>query len=125
MGTCNGVLSSCALAGYALESRYVDFFLLFTAIVGCTDHMPARCHMGKSAVYDTVTKLGWSVNIKHHGIKTVIESLLAEDWEELESHGDANSNGDMSAVKKKEVPVAKPEEDCVVSPANSPCGISV
>jgi putative lipase involved disintegration of autophagic bodies len=27
MGTCNGVLSSCALGGYAMESRYVIAFI--------------------------------------------------------------------------------------------------
>lgn len=28
MGTCNGVLSSCAIGGYAMESRYALFFTL-------------------------------------------------------------------------------------------------
>jgi len=83
MGTCNGIFSSCALAGYAMESR---------------------CHMGKSIVYDTVTRLGWSVGIQHHGIKTVIDDVLAADWAAAGVRGDANGTG---------VPVAAPEEDCV------------
>jgi putative lipase involved disintegration of autophagic bodies len=29
MGTCNGVLSSCALAGYAMESRFVSLLFRF------------------------------------------------------------------------------------------------
>ncbi|GJJ08686.1 hypothetical protein Clacol_002905 [Clathrus columnatus] len=61
MGVCTGVLSSCALVGYALESR---------------------CHLGQSIVYDTVTKLNWSVNVAAHRIRTVVDSLLSEDWEE-------------------------------------------
>lgn len=59
MGTCNGVLSSCALGGYAMETR---------------------CHLGKSIVYDTVSNLSWAVDIRTHGIVNVVEKLLAEPW---------------------------------------------
>ncbi|KAG6865975.1 hypothetical protein C0991_009977 [Blastosporella zonata] len=59
MGTCNGVLSSCALAGYAMESR---------------------CHLGKTIFYDTVTNLSWTVDIRTHGIVNVIEKLLSDAW---------------------------------------------
>ncbi|KAG5647362.1 hypothetical protein DXG03_000430 [Asterophora parasitica] len=59
MGTCNGVLSSCALAGYAME---------------------ARCHLGKMIFYDTVSNLSWAVDIRTHGIVNVIEKLLSEPW---------------------------------------------
>ncbi|CAK5277604.1 unnamed protein product [Mycena citricolor] len=59
MGTCNGVLSSCALAGYAMESR---------------------CHLGKSIVYDTVSNLSWAVDIRTHGIVNVIEKVLNVSW---------------------------------------------
>ncbi|TFK40199.1 alpha/beta-hydrolase [Crucibulum laeve] len=59
MGTCNGVLSSCALGGYAMESR---------------------CHLGKSIIYDTVSNLTWPVDIRTHGIVNVIERLLSEPW---------------------------------------------
>ncbi|PFH53533.1 hypothetical protein AMATHDRAFT_137254 [Amanita thiersii Skay4041] len=59
MGTCNGVTSSCALAGYAMETH---------------------CHLGKSIVYDTVNKLNWSVDVRTHPIGTVIERVLSSDW---------------------------------------------
>lgn len=77
MGTCTGVISSCGVAGYALESR---------------------CHLGKVILYDTVTKLGWSVNVANHAIKVVIENLLHDDWDK--------ENG-------LEVPIVGDEEDCV------------
>ena len=37
MGTCNGVLSSCALGGYAMESRYV-FLLTFSLLMSSFMH---------------------------------------------------------------------------------------
>ncbi|KAF9029123.1 alpha/beta-hydrolase [Hymenopellis radicata] len=62
MGTCTGVASTCAGAGYALESR---------------------CHVGKIIKYDTVKKLGWRVNVQNHPINVVIDLLSREeDWEE-------------------------------------------
>ncbi|KAI0682348.1 alpha/beta-hydrolase [Cytidiella melzeri] len=79
MGTCNGVLSSCALAGYALETR---------------------CHLGRSIVYDTVTNLSWAVDIRKHGIVSVIEEVLNHTWPPSEEIG-------------REVPAAEIEEDCV------------
>ncbi|KAF7374511.1 hypothetical protein MSAN_00335700 [Mycena sanguinolenta] len=79
MGTCNGVLSSCALAGFAMESR---------------------CHLGSSIVYDTVSNLSWSVDVRTHGIVNVIEKVLTDPW--------------LPAVEiGREVPEAHPEEDCV------------
>ncbi|KAH9816107.1 lipase [Melampsora americana] len=60
MGTCNGVISTCSVAGYAMESR---------------------CHVGQSIIYDTVGKLNWAVDIRTHSIKTVIESILIPDWD--------------------------------------------
>ncbi len=61
MGTCTGVASTCAGAGYALESR---------------------CHVGKIIKYDTVKKLGWRVNVQNHPINVVIDLLSREeDWE--------------------------------------------
>jgi lipase ATG15 len=59
MGVCNGALSSCAVAGFALESR---------------------CHTGRSIVYDTVGRLGWAVDIRTHSIRPIIEQLLIEEW---------------------------------------------
>ncbi|CAL1717055.1 unnamed protein product [Somion occarium] len=66
MGTCNGVLSSCALGGYALETR---------------------CHLGKSIIYDTVSNLSWAVDIRTHTISTIIEKLLGEPWAVSEEEG--------------------------------------
>lgn len=59
MGTCNGALSSCSVAGYALETR---------------------CHLGKSIIFDTVGKLNWAQDIRTHPIQTVIEKILRPDW---------------------------------------------
>ncbi|EKM78636.1 hypothetical protein AGABI1DRAFT_41055 [Agaricus bisporus var. burnettii JB137-S8] len=80
MGTCNGVLSSCSLGGYAMESR---------------------CHLGKTIVYDTVSNLSWSVDIRKHGIVPVIEQVLGEPWQ-------------ASVEAGREVPRAVPQDDCVV-----------
>ncbi|PCH38521.1 alpha/beta-hydrolase [Wolfiporia cocos MD-104 SS10] len=66
MGTCTGVSSSCAIGGFALESR---------------------CHLGKIIRYDTVSKLGWSADIRGHGIKVIIDKLLSADWESTEEGG--------------------------------------
>lgn len=60
MGECNGVTSPCATAGYAMESR---------------------CHSGKSIVYDTVGKLGWSKGIASHRIGVLVDDLLTMDWD--------------------------------------------
>ncbi|PIL35451.1 hypothetical protein GSI_02178 [Ganoderma sinense ZZ0214-1] len=79
MGTCNGVLSSCFLGGYAMESR---------------------CHLGKSIVYDTVSNLSWSVDIRTHTIVNVIEKLLADPWPPAVDQG-------------REVPEPVTEEDCI------------
>lgn len=86
MGTCNGVLSTCAIAGYAMESR---------------------CHLGKSIIYDTVTKCNWGVDVRTHPIRVIIEKILAEDWDKPQN----SSNG--TAVVSKGVPIAEYEEDCV------------
>jgi len=58
MGTCTGVTSFCSVGGFALESR---------------------CHLGQVILYDTVRELGWSVDVRNHGIKVVIDKLLADD----------------------------------------------
>lgn len=59
MGTCTGYTSSCALLGYAMESK---------------------CHLGTQIIYDTVSNLSWAVDIRTHTIATVIEKLLAQPW---------------------------------------------
>jgi len=48
----------CAVGGFALESR---------------------CHTGQVILYDTVQKLGWSVDVRNHGIRVVADRLLSED----------------------------------------------
>ena len=60
MGTCTGVRSFCSIGGFALESR---------------------CHLGQVILYDTVQKLKWSVDARTHGIKVVVDKLLADDSE--------------------------------------------
>jgi putative lipase involved disintegration of autophagic bodies len=78
-GACNGVTSACALGGYAMETR---------------------CHLGRVARYDTVSTLGWSVDVRTHGIKVVIERLLSDAWEPAVRVG-------------REVPQIEEERDCV------------
>lgn len=83
-GACTGFRSPCAQGGYALETR---------------------CHLGKSIVYDTVTKLGWKIDVRKHVIREVITKVLeVEDveWEE-----------------GRDVPLAREEENCIVSVAHS------
>ncbi|TFK34831.1 Alpha/Beta hydrolase protein [Crucibulum laeve] len=58
MGTCNGVSSLCAIAGFAMESR---------------------CHQGQVIRFDTVSELGWSVALGNHAIKVIVDKLLATD----------------------------------------------
>ncbi|EKM56114.1 uncharacterized protein PHACADRAFT_145221 [Phanerochaete carnosa HHB-10118-sp] len=77
MGVCSGYTSLCTAGGYAMETQ---------------------CHMGKVIRYDTVSKLGWSVDIRTHGIAVIVEKLLAADWEDAEQGG---------------VPDYYEEEDCV------------
>ncbi len=99
MGTCNGVLSSCALGGYAMETRYVSC-LTFQEISLSLSF--ARCHLGETIVYDTVGNLSWSVDIRTHGIVAVIEQVLAKPWPPSENLG-------------REVPTPKYQVDCLVS----------
>ena len=66
--------------------------------------------MGKVIRYDTVTKLGWSVDSRTHGIVNVIEALLAKDydWSDEEKQ-------DGEEKQKLAVPLMIEETDCVVS----------
>ncbi|GJJ07625.1 hypothetical protein Clacol_001829 [Clathrus columnatus] len=80
MGTCNGIFSACTFAGYAMESS---------------------CHLGQTIVYDTVTELGWTVDVRTHPIKVIVEKLLANKWVTKDQSGD------------DPVPKARPQEDCV------------
>lgn len=55
MGVCNGVSSSCSIAGYAMETT---------------------CHTGQVCIYDVVTDKGWRVSLLNHRIHTVIDEIL-------------------------------------------------
>ena len=101
MGTCNGILSSCALAGYAMETRSIPTTIAAGAsrILTASFH---RCHLGKSIFYDTVSNLSWGVDIRTHGIVTVIDKILSESWA-------------PSVEVGREVPESEYEDDCVVS----------
>lgn len=112
MGVCNGALSSCAVAGFALESR---------------------CHSGKSIVYDTVGQLGWAVDIRTHSIRSVIDNLLIETWVPRKNVTSGSSNRgwgwwpgkgktgngtepepDLRTGKEgRGVPTPESEEDCI------------
>lgn len=60
MGVCStSSISMCGIAGFALESK---------------------CHVGKKIVYDTVGRLGWSVDVRTHSIRVIVDNLLKEDW---------------------------------------------
>lgn len=43
--------------------------------------MESRCHLGRKRLYDTVTRYGWSVDVRTHRIGIIIDRLLAEDWD--------------------------------------------
>jgi lipase ATG15 len=85
-------------------------------------------------LYDTVTKLNWSVSIRTHPIEVVIDMLAEEhDWDPESDDGDENetelATGAASKPMRSEqqdkkgderkshlpVPIAQPEENCVVS----------
>ncbi|CAG8630376.1 9010_t:CDS:2 [Acaulospora morrowiae] len=59
-GNCVGV-STCYIWGFAMETK---------------------CHLGKSCLYDTRSRLGWSPNIKHHSLLTFIEKVIKE-WSSI------------------------------------------
>jgi len=61
-GACTGFGSPCIGAGFALETK---------------------CHLGNKIVYDTVTELGWRVDVRKHTIREVINNVLGveREWE--------------------------------------------
>jgi lipase ATG15 len=71
MGVCNGATSTCTFFGYAFESQ---------------------CHTGTRCVYDTVGDKGWSVSIRTHSIRSVIDEVITQ---------------------YDTVPECEPEPDCV------------
>lgn len=87
-GVCTGIGSPCASAGYALETR---------------------CHLGRAVVFDTVTKLGWAVDVRRHPIREVVLNVL-------ERALDVGDGWEMDEWGRMlDVPRARYEEDCVVS----------
>ena len=80
--------------------------MILTLLAYPNQHPSFRCHLGKSVVFDTIGKKGWSADIRTHSIKTVIERLLNQDWD-LEN--------------KLAIPVAKQEDDCQVGDTYYPC----
>ena len=74
--------------------------------------MESKCHLGRSIVYDTVSNLSWSVDIRTHTIVNVIEKLLASPWPPSVDQG-------------REVPEAVFEDDCVVSSTIIMCSAGV
>ena len=91
-GVCTGWGSPCASAGFALETH---------------------CHLGKTIVFDTVNKLGWGVDVRKHPIREVILNVLEHELETGDGW-EVDDDGNM-----REVPVARYEEDCVVSCSHS------
>ncbi|KAF8197514.1 Alpha/Beta hydrolase protein [Pholiota molesta] len=71
-GVCTGFGSACAQAGYALETR---------------------CHLGQSVIFDTVTVLGWSVDVRKHVIKEVVHNVLEADVAWVDDGGDDDQGG--------------------------------
>jgi putative lipase involved disintegration of autophagic bodies len=63
--------------------------------------LEARCHLGKVIVYDTITKFGWSLRLKHHPIAVMIGQILSENWE--------------SELGGRQVPEPVAQSDCIVS----------
>ncbi|KAF8602716.1 alpha/beta-hydrolase [Ceratobasidium sp. AG-I] len=108
MGTCNGLASSCYLGGYAMESK---------------------CHLGQSIIYDTISELHWSADVRTHGIVVVIEQLLNADWSDRIGKKETNkgwsgrkgqgmiteSDERLPGLEEEriEVPSPKSEDDCV------------
>ncbi|KAF8761867.1 Lipase (class 3) [Rhizoctonia solani] len=101
-GTCTGPASICYQGGYALETR---------------------CHLGTAIVYDTLSQLHWSSNIRAHFINTIIDQLLDEDWSTKVKRSrkskfpwpwvGAAPDEDEDGEKVIEVPKPAPEVDCV------------
>ncbi|GAB1525912.1 Putative lipase atg15 [Rhizoctonia solani] len=101
-GACTGPASICYQGGYALETR---------------------CHLGTAIVYDTLSQLHWSSNIRAHFINTIIDQLLDEDWSTKVKRSrkskfpwpwvGAAPDEDEDGEKVIEVPKPAPEVDCV------------
>lgn len=98
-GACTGFGSPCTHTGYALETR---------------------CHLGKSVIFDTVGRIGWSVSVRHHVIRGVVTDVLGRDdvwWGDEDADGVRLDDGaEMNATTRftRNVPKAIIEEGCIV-----------
>lgn len=77
----------------------LEILRIFTYLHWCL----ISCHNGNILRYDTVTKLGWSVSARTHGIQVIIDSLLSKDWESGDNDTDS-----------RQVPAMVDEDDCIV-----------
>ena len=102
MGTCNGVLSSCSIGGYAMESRCEHSDSPRTVRAFFSDAILRSCHLGDIIEYDTVSNKSWNVDLRTHAIAQVVDKLLSEPWPPAEECG-------------REVPALKRQDDCLVS----------
>lgn len=95
--------------------------------------MEAKCHTGKTILYDTVNRKGWAVDIRTHRIGELINKVLNEPWPEDDVDDtakeigtawwgwgrkgpkgqDPNGGGDDDDDPHGGVPRAEAEEDCV------------
>jgi lipase ATG15 len=57
--------------------------------------METRCHLGQVIRLDTVQKLGWSVDVRTHGIKAIIDRLLGPDSEWPDEEDDKPEEGSI------------------------------
>ncbi|CCO37372.1 Putative lipase ATG15 [Rhizoctonia solani AG-1 IB] len=87
--------------------------------------LETRCHLGTAIVYDTLSQLHWSSNIRAHFISTIIDQMLDEDWSTKvkksrksrlpwpwSGAGEGEGGGDEDE-RVIEVPKSIPEEDCM------------
>lgn len=81
-----------------METKYDQYCTTLSLAVLSTHY---RCHLGKSIVYDTVSNLSWSVDVRTHGIVNVIDNILGKPWPPADEVG-------------REVPEPQLEVDCVV-----------
>ncbi|KZV90107.1 alpha/beta-hydrolase [Exidia glandulosa HHB12029] len=75
-----GTCTICARAGFALETR---------------------CHLGKTITFDSVERLGWSQDLRHHPMRVFVDQVLHAGgmWKDVDG-------------VEREVPLARVEEDC-------------
>jgi lipase ATG15 len=94
MGKCNTWNSLCSIAGYAFQSE---------------------CHAGNKCIYDVVTDKNWSVNLRTHVLRTVIDEIITKydtvpecvsdsecvdcyNWNFLEGNGSVKTTSSKSST---------------------------